>query len=132
MSLLSWNCWGIAAAPTIRELRDICKSQQPSIVFLMETRAHRNRIENLRRSLKFANSFCEEANGMAGGLCLLWNNNIVIDVLAYSSNLIHTMVTVRPDTETFNCTFIYAPPIFQQRKMFWDQISAHQIDRDFP
>lgn len=63
MTCISWNCRGLAAAPTMRELRQLCKAHTPAIVFLMETRASVERVENVRRKLKFSNMFCVDAIG---------------------------------------------------------------------
>lgn len=97
----------------------------------MEIRAHKNRIDRLKRSLKFYHSFCVDANGLSGGLCLLWNKKVNIQVFQYSSNVFHTLITC-PKLMSFNCSFVYAPPTFQQRRHFWEDLRAHQSDRDFP
>lgn len=71
MNIISWNCRGLAATATINELKGISKKYQSANVFLMETRASKERIEHLRRSFKFQFSFTVDPNGSIGGLCLL-------------------------------------------------------------
>ena len=48
----------------------------------METRAKKKRLEELKHKLNFDECFCVEAKGVAGGLGLLWNKEIVIQVIA--------------------------------------------------
>ncbi|KAJ1412839.1 Thioredoxin-like superfamily [Sesbania bispinosa] len=45
MSWISWNCRGLAAALTIRELKGFCSKYKSSLVFLFETRAMGHKIE---------------------------------------------------------------------------------------
>lgn len=40
MSLLAWNCWGLASAPAVRSLTDEVKETDPVLVFLSETKAN--------------------------------------------------------------------------------------------
>ncbi|KAJ1425943.1 Endonuclease/exonuclease/phosphatase superfamily [Sesbania bispinosa] len=39
MIIISWNCRGVAASATASELRELCMSSKPTILFLMETKA---------------------------------------------------------------------------------------------
>lgn len=81
MSLISWNCRGLAAAPTIKELRELCRSYQPAVVFIMETKSSKERIEKVKRALQFKESFVVDPRGLSGGLCLLWNVKVNLEVL---------------------------------------------------
>lgn len=132
MTILSWNCRGVAAAATINELRELCKSNQPAILFLMETRAPPGRIDKLRRSLKFHSSFCVNPRGLSGGLCLLWNDSVTVQILQHSPNFIHTAVCYSQGGEIFECTFVYGHPIFQQRRNLWGILAGLQLNKDNP
>ncbi|XP_025679206.2 uncharacterized protein [Arachis hypogaea] len=50
MSIISWNCRGVAAPVTVSELLHLCKQIKPAIVFLMETRA-KDSSERIDRAL---------------------------------------------------------------------------------
>ena len=78
MIIISWNCRGLAGTSTIQEITDLYKQVKPAILFLMETRAKKKRLEELKHKLNFDECFCVEAEGVAGGLGLLWNKEIVI------------------------------------------------------
>ncbi|KAJ1416156.1 hypothetical protein SESBI_17681 [Sesbania bispinosa] len=47
MSWLAWNCRGMRAAPTIRELKDLCRVYKPTLLFLSETRASDSKSEKV-------------------------------------------------------------------------------------
>lgn len=131
MSLLSWNCRGLAVVPTINELRELCRSHQPAVVFLMETKAPKERVERIRRTLKFKDMFVVEARGLSGGLCLLWNTKVGLEVLQASPNFIHTRVIDKGTDKMFNCTFVYGNPRFEQRRWLWASIQSLQVCKDW-
>lgn len=68
MTINRWNCRGLAAPATIRELTKLCKSHHPDLVFLMETRAPRERVENMKKRLKFKSFFVVNPRGLSEGL----------------------------------------------------------------
>lgn len=90
MNILSWNCRGLAGLATMNELKELCKFHQPAILFLMETRAPRGRVEKLQRSLKFSSMYYVDPRGLTGGLCLLWNDKVNVQIFHHSPNYIHT------------------------------------------
>lgn len=129
MSVLSWNCRGLAATATMSELRELCKFHQPAIIFLMETRAPKERIENLRRRLKFKFCFSVEPRGLAGGLGLLWNDTVEVQIFHFSPNFIHSAVLDKERGIDVDYTFVYGNPNFQQRRNLWDSIEEFQGSR---
>jgi exonuclease III len=84
MSLLSLNCQGAGNASTVRELRDLITKFAPSIFCIQETQINRARSESLSSSLGFDHAFGVDSDGRSGGLVMLWNNNLNIDILGYS------------------------------------------------
>lgn len=129
MTTISWNCRGLAAATTISELMDICKKYKSSIIFLMETKAQRDKVEKIKRSLKFSSVFCVDPIGLSGGLCLLWRDKVNIQVRQSSPNFIHSFVSVKGGHD-YECTFIYGNPIPQQRRGLWSRIAALQTSKN--
>lgn len=79
----------LAATATMNELRELCKLYQPALIFLMETRAPRKRISKLQRTLRFHSSYCVESQGLSGGLCVLWTDQVNVQILQESQNYIH-------------------------------------------
>ena len=88
MSCLSWNCRGLGNVATIKELRELAKDVAPSVVCVLETRVHKTRVEGLKQTLGFDNSFAVSSSGRSGGLGIFWNNNIRVTLLPYSSTIL--------------------------------------------
>lgn len=116
MSILSCYCRGLAAAATIRELKDMCRVVQPNVLFLMETRVPKERIENVKQRLKFDHVFWVEPRGLSGGLALFWKKGILLQVQVASPNFIHSLIEVEEMRKSFNCSFIYGNPTYQLRR----------------
>lgn len=57
------------------------KKYEPKCLFLMETKSDRRKMEKVYRRLNFQNWFIVEARGLAGGLALLWTDDIDIECL---------------------------------------------------
>lgn len=132
MSTISWNCRGMAAPATIRELKDLCRKFQPAILFLMETIAHLERVDRTKSTLRFPNMHCVEANGTSGGLCLYWKDSMDIIIKQSSQNFIHTEIYDKEADLSWCCTFVYAHPNFSQRKLFWPQILSLKPFGSYP
>lgn len=48
MSLSSWNYQGLEAPMVTSELKDLIRSHKLAIIFLMETRAHEERVKKTK------------------------------------------------------------------------------------
>ncbi|XP_057759054.1 uncharacterized protein LOC130979601 [Arachis stenosperma] len=131
MSVLSWNCRGAAAPATVSEAQDLCRKIKPDILFLIETRAKECRIMKLKRKLRFEKHFCVEPRGLSGGLCLLWNKNLDVDVYAWSDNYIKAKIKDDNNYE-WSCYFVYGNPKFQHRKAQWKELSTHNRPTNDP
>ncbi|XP_072066788.1 uncharacterized protein [Arachis hypogaea] len=131
MSIISWNCRGVAAPVTVSELHSMCKQLKPAIVFLMETRARDSTIKKLKRRLHFENVFHIEPRGLSGGLCLLWNEIYNIDIYFWCENHIKARIDDRKG-KIWECNFIYGNPYFGRRKEQWRAITANNNNRGEP
>lgn len=132
MTIISWNCRGLAALATIRELSELCKVHQPDIVFLMETRAPKERVEKMRRRLKFQRCFVVNPRGLSGGLCLFWNDHVNVQIFNASPNYIHTAISFGNSSFDFDCSFVYGHPTFHNRRGLWSSLLDFQLNKDRP
>lgn len=103
MIAVSWNCQGLGVALTMRSLKD----HRPQVLFLMETKAKKKKVEYVNRKLKFNNVFTIDAVGKLGGIALFWNNDVCIRVEKTSFNFIHISCSIVASNENFQCTFLY-------------------------
>ncbi|RYQ85067.1 hypothetical protein Ahy_B10g104568 [Arachis hypogaea] len=124
MIVVSWNCRGIVAPLTVSELRSICKSLRPSVLFLMETKASNLSYVRTRRKLGFDNIFCVESRGLSGGLCLFWkSNNIIINVYAWCENFIKAQIST-VNNNVWEGIFVYGHPDFKRRNELWNELTC--------
>lgn len=93
MNIISWNCRGIGNPQAECVLQDLVRTAKPQCVFLIETKCTSARIIKLKSLLGFDQMFVVDCNSRSGGLAFLWNNNITIRLLGYSSR--HVVVGVK-------------------------------------
>lgn len=76
VSFFSWNCRGIGKKESCGVLKSLIKKHNPNIVFLMETKGDYWKINQVRKAIGFTHSKVVEAKGNAGGIALLWTNEV--------------------------------------------------------
>ena len=74
MNILSWNIRGLKNPHKVRNLSKKIKRQNPTIVFLQETKCSTNRIEEVSKKIwKGSESMEIDTRGFAGGLEIIWD-----------------------------------------------------------
>ena len=86
MKTLSLNCRGLGNPETVSELHTLVRKEDPSIVFLMETRLELRHLELLRVCLGMLGCFGVGRHGFGGGLALLWSSSIDIHIQSFSNH----------------------------------------------
>jgi exonuclease III len=84
MSVLSLNCQGLGMDSTVREIRNLVRQHAPTVLCVVETQLHRDRVNNLASTLGFKYSFAVSSSGRSGGLGMFWNEEIKVEILPYS------------------------------------------------
>jgi hypothetical protein len=96
----------MGGAATVRELRDLARRYSPSIMCVVETQLHKNRVERLSRSLGFDHGFAISSSSRSGGLGLFWKDGIKIEVLPYSRYHLDAIVSEQ-GLEDWRLTVVY-------------------------
>ena len=122
MRTLAWNCRGASRAPTIRGLRELICESTPKIVFLSETKSKSPRINKIKSRLKFANYYCVELVGRAGGLALFLSLGVELEVVYSNKNMITAFVYSDPPNSPWLLFAIYGPCRRNKRIMFWEML----------
>lgn len=91
--LLSWNCRGIGNPKILNFLSSIVKNFKPSCLLLMEPKCKKLRMESICHKLGFRSNHIIEANGLAGGLSLMWNEEINLEIEWSTKRIICCRVT---------------------------------------
>jgi len=71
----------------------LAKKFAPSVLCVLETQVHKLRVEGLKRSLGFDNSFVVSSSSHTGGLGIFWNGEIKLNLLPYSQYHIDAIIT---------------------------------------
>ena len=72
MTLLAWNCRSLGLNLAVQILTDEVKATNPTLVFLVETKASVNRIKGVQRKLDYTQGIIVPSDGRSGDLALLW------------------------------------------------------------
>jgi hypothetical protein len=123
MRVLSWNCRGLARAPTIRTLRALNRLHRPEIIFLSETKVHAQRIRFVLNQIGFPFWLQIPPIGSKGGLCIAWKYGVDIEPIQHDSNHISCLVYSDPPHSPWLLTCVYAPHTYQMRSDFWEFLS---------
>ena len=80
MKIISWNCRGLENFWTVRELCRMVKEKRPMMVFLMETKLRKTKMELIRQRVGFPNLFVVDCIRKSDGLALFWGENVIVDI----------------------------------------------------
>jgi exonuclease III len=92
MSLISWNCRGLENPWTVRDLCLMVKEKRPALLFLIETKSRKNKLEGVRIKLGFEGLFVVDPVGRSGGLALLWKEAGCLDIQNFTRQHINAVV----------------------------------------
>ena len=92
MSLLSWNCQGLANPRIVKALEKVVNKEDPIIVFLMKTKSKRDWMEKLKEKCNMKHGLIIPSNGNSGGLAMMWKEEVKVDVKMYSHDHIDAWV----------------------------------------
>jgi hypothetical protein len=84
MSLLSLNCRGSGQPRTVQEILclSLIQTHRLSLVFLCETRQHKDRVRNLRFRFGVSGCFQVDGDGKGGGIAIFWTEDINVSYIA--------------------------------------------------
>ncbi|KAG5532409.1 hypothetical protein RHGRI_026893 [Rhododendron griersonianum] len=98
----------------------------------METKNKRSILESIRRRLHFNNGCYVDPIGKSGGLALWWSDEVTLDVRFSSKNMFRCIVNWPRISNQFLITFVYAPPVWNDRLRFWNQLKSIARENSYP
>ncbi|KAG6721378.1 hypothetical protein I3842_03G109300 [Carya illinoinensis] len=84
MNLLNWNCREFRNSRKVCELHLLVKKKFPKVVFLLETKCRRNKVEFIHNKLNFEHSFVVDCIGRGGGIAMMWKKELHADLQSHS------------------------------------------------
>ena len=109
MGCLAWNCHGLGNLHTERELGDIIRAKDPSVVFLAKTLIDDARLEFVQRSIGFNHRWVEPRVGRGGGLVLYWKASVNLTVEDSDRHYIDAVINKNTKNE-WRLTGFYGEP----------------------
>jgi exonuclease III len=119
MKLLSWNCQGLGNPWTVQDLCHLVKDKKPDILFLMETKCRKEKMEIIRVKLGFQGLFVVEPVGRSEGLALLWQDVQRLKIQNFTQRHINAIVTHGENGESLKLTCFYGHPVTAKRHESW-------------
>jgi ribonuclease HI len=119
MSIISWNCRGLGNLRTVQELYRLVKQKKPIMVFLMETKLRKKKMEAIRCKLGFPNMLVVDSVGRSGGLALLWGDDIYLDIQNFSHRHISGVIKNLSGGAPWKFTGFYGHPDVSKRVEAW-------------
>lgn len=103
--------------------------ENPSLAFIVETRLKEEEIQKIVQKLGFTNCVSIDCNGSgrdrSGGLCLLWKDELNIQINSFSSNYIGGVC--KEDNDDARAWFfagVYGCPTDPQKKETWRLVQS--------
>ncbi|XP_041000807.1 uncharacterized protein LOC121246650 [Juglans microcarpa x Juglans regia] len=121
--LLSWNCRGLGNARTVCELHLLVKKKGPKIIFLLETKCMREKVEGIRNKLGFECSFVVDSIRKSGGLAMLWKVELQAELFYYSQNHISLSISLDDGDQKYGA----ANRPFSQMEKFREALDACEL-----
>ncbi|KAL4353175.1 hypothetical protein GQ457_06G017320 [Hibiscus cannabinus] len=107
-----------------RSFKLLVKKQKPDMVVVMEPRISGRAADTFIRKSGFEYSYRVEAHGFSGGIWLLWQCPVNVQILAVSNQYIHTLCKMGDDDSSFFGAFVYASPNAMRQRSLWGHILA--------
>ena len=85
---------------------DLVSRFKPELVFLMETKVCKRKVEIVQQRLRYDGLFYMEGNNNRGGLALLWKGKNSVQLRIYSNNHIDIEITWE-EVPTWRATCYY-------------------------
>lgn len=76
----------------VGELRQLIAANRPNVIFLNETKLKACDFDKVKRRCNMTGCFVIDSNRSKGGLAVLWDDEISVDIQSYSSNHIDMLV----------------------------------------
>ena len=114
---------------TVQHIRKLRRQASLDVVFLMETK---NQNPYVLKELEFMDTdhhfLVPPERPSSGGLALFWKQDLNLQILSSSKNVIDTMITHKG--ATVYTTFVYGEPEVPNRSVIWDSLIDLSLHRN--
>ena len=126
-----WNCRGLGNLRTGRELVELVRAKDPSVVFLAETLTDDARLEVIQNSINFDHRWVVPRVGRSGGLVLYWRSSINLSIESLDKYYIDAVINKGHESE-WRLTGFYGEPETAGRSEAWEKLRNLSLRRERP
>lgn len=113
MKTLIWNCKGLGNPRIVRAFLRLARIENPKMVFLMETKLKDPKLQRIRLRCDYNHCLSVDCNGegreRAGGLSLMWKDDLNLTISSYSLNHIGIYFEEEESNEKKNLGHLWFP-----------------------
>lgn len=118
LNFILWNARGANSAIFQRRCEALVKAPKPALLVHLETKMADHK--NITDALKFDAFVQSPAEGMPGGIVVMWKDDLVrLDNISETSQGIHVKIKVCPFNFSWFFIIVYASPDLQKCTMLW-------------
>ncbi|XP_050216415.1 uncharacterized protein LOC126667478 [Mercurialis annua] len=132
LSLEDSSILGAASSNFIRTLKSFQDCYNPSLLVIVEPRIAGIKADKVIKQSRFEFSHRVEARGFSGGIWILWNSNVHVNVVLNHRQFIHSFITLGDKNETLWFTAVYGSPQSSTRRDLWRDLSLLDIGNNDP
>ncbi|CAM8975431.1 unnamed protein product [Rhodiola kirilowii] len=129
MRVFSWNCRGLGRPRTVRALVDAIREFRPQVVCLIETKKKASDWDCLKLKFGFRYCFAVDCKGKAGGLAVLWLEELDLTIRSYPIG--HVDADVRYGCY-FRLTLFYGDLVAAKRRFSWELLRMLSTASNLP
>ncbi|GMJ07053.1 hypothetical protein HRI_004374500 [Hibiscus trionum] len=131
MNLLCWNVRGLGKPRAVNRLKNKLRGVHPHILFLIETKLDKRRMEKVRRHCGFMFGIDVPALGTRGGLSIGWKNECDVSLRSYSQW--HIDIEIKEESGiVWRFTGFYGRPEERNRAESWNLLKQLGRDQSLP
>ena len=100
---------------------------RPNILIIIEPRIAEARAQGVIDTLPYSHSSRVDPAGFSGDIWLLWNErpSFSVEIITCSEHSIHALIKVHSPSLSFLFTAVYAPPQFNRRKHYLQNLAVN-------
>ncbi|KAL0458750.1 UNVERIFIED_CONTAM: hypothetical protein Slati_0502200 [Sesamum latifolium] len=114
---------------TVQHLGQLIRDNNPSLVFLLETKCSCRFIDSLKRRFDMY-GFCVSSKGRSGGLAILWVKSVSVQLQSFSHNHVDTSVQLEECQDWWRFTGIYGESDNSKRGLTWNLLARLRAQSD--
>jgi hypothetical protein len=115
-------------SPKMTYLARMMHSTNPQVIFVSEIKSSKVKSTDLVSRFNIFDSFVVPSRRRAGGLWLMWNDQIQVSIQSSSFYLILATATIKDSNLKLGLVCIYGDPYHRQTSLIWQQIASFVYD----